>query len=309
MRTVSILIAVLLLGGATGATARPFSEGCKWSYYHWHDKLDGSSEISFVKLELKDSYELNGKTYCKLYETKADVDGSIGEERFLLGLREEGGCVYANYDEFMKAPGVCVDPEATKDDPYHMPHIVTEDNEVLLYNFNLNAGDFIGLSDIIVTPYVESVRPIVMETGEERKLYGIGRYLHLEDGVVDEGWRGNVISGIGSINCWGGLIAYLTEFIITFDGLRRDNLNLYIEDNTIVYKAPEYTGDPDAEHMSYTTYHPDPFFGDLVTGVKEVKPGAEANRSEAIYDLGGRRMDGKLKPGVYIRGGRKIVIK
>ena len=303
------MIIGLLLGGATGASARPFSEGCKWSYYHWHDKFNNSSEISFVKLELKDSYELNGKTYYKLYETKADVDGSIGEEKFLLGLREEGGCVYANYDEFMKVPGVCVDPDATKDDPDHMPHIVTEDNEVLLYNFNLNAGDFIGWDDIIVTPYVKTVDPIVMETGEERKLYGVGTYVHLGDGSVGEDWRGNVISGIGSVNCWGGLITYLTNNLLTSDGLRRDNLNLYIEDNTLIYKAPEYTGEPGTEHMSYTTYHADPFFGDLVTGIKDVKAGAEANRPEAVYDLGGRRMTGVLKPGVYIRGGKKVVVR
>ena len=287
------MIIGLLLGGAAGASARPFSEGCKWSYYHLH-KFVGVNvfEASFHKYELKGTYELNGKTYTKMYSSYY-YDGYEPGEGFLIGVREENGCVYADYDEFIQLYWGHI-PELLEDDIYGMRYVVTPEREVVIYNFNLNVGDFLVQDSVINPQVVDSITSIELKTGEVRELYNTN--------------RGDIISGIGSVNFYGTLLDYLVEdYFVPTDGWRQSHLNMYYENDTLVYKAPDRT--PDWGVNPYGTYLTDPFFDKKESGIKDVKAEQNTACEAAVYDLGGRRMGGALKPGVYIRGGKKIVIK
>ncbi len=296
MRTVFIMIIGLLLGGAIGASARPFSEGCKWSYCKiYHRGFSSEFYVSFTKYELKGTYELNGKTYTKVYSSYCGDSyyDKPSEEEFVIGIREENGCVYADYDEFIN---FCWGGwhELLEDDYYGMRYIVTEDNEVLLYNFNVQVGDLIEREEVRYPGRIVEIRPIELINGDVRNFYISN--------------RPGFISGIGSVH--DSLVDWLVIYPVPTDGSSTHiHLNVYVEDDELLYKAPK---DPEENNMWKITdgkYQKDPFFGDLVTGIKDVKAGPDANRPEAVYDLGGRRMTGALKPGVYIRGGKKIVIR
>ncbi len=295
MRTLLISIIGLLLGGATGASARPFSEGCKWSYCYWNEH-EGDK---FFKYELKEAYELNGKTYNRLYQTVADAYWNIGEELPVFGLRESNGRVYADYDEVANyANGTYL----------HSSYTVTEDGEVLLYDFNMSKGDTAAVHDDVLSSYIYDAKSIALNGGDERTVFELHCMHDLGGGESFDVFHATVISGIGAQYGDGGLLGYL-YFGETLICAHDEFLNVYVEDGRVVYTAP---AEPEADgnrNLARMAYHADPFFGDLVTGIKDVKPGLGANRPEAVYDLGGRRMTGALKPGVYIRGGKKIVIK
>ena len=48
----------------------------------------------------------------------------------------------------------------------------------------------------------------------------------------------------------------------------------------------------------------------ISTGIQDVKPAADTRRNSGTYDLGGRKMNkSQLKRGLYIQGGRKIVVR
>ena len=297
MRTLFISIICLLLG-ATGASARPFSEGCKWSYCRiYHKGFSYEFYVSFTKYELKGTCELNGKTYTKVYTSYCGENyyDQPSEEEYLIGIREENGCVYADYDEFVNLYwGERGWPELFEDDIYGMRYIVTEDNEVLLYNFNLQVGDLIEREDVRYPASISEIIPIELKNGETRNLYKAQGHYY--------------ISGIGSK--YESLIGYLVNEPAITDGSSTSiHLNVYVEDDRLLYKAEN---DPEEDNMwkiTDGTYQKDPFFDDLVTGIKDVKAEQNAALETAVYDLGGRRMTGALKPGVYIRGGKKIVIK
>lgn len=292
MRNVLILIIGLLLGGAAGASNRPFCEGCKWSYYHFHEFVGSHVyEASFTKYELKGTYELNGKTYTKMYSSYYYGGYEPGEE-FLIGVREENGRVYADYDEFVQLYWK-YHPELLDDEIYGMRYIVTPDREVLIYDFNLNVGDFIEREDALNPKVIKSITSIELQNGEIRDYYETG--------------GGHIISGIGVVNNYNTLLSYLiAPYDVPTDGWRYSHLNMYVEGDDIIYKARERKDDSTPAYGSYLT---DPFFDYKESGIKEVKSGQETNRPETVYDLGGRRMDGKLNPGVYIRGGKKVVIR
>ncbi len=299
MRNVLILIIGLLLGGVAKASNRPFTEGCKWSYCEiYYRGFSSEYYVNFRKYELRGTYELNGKTYMKVYSSycgDAYYD-EPSEEEFVIGIREEEGCVYADYDEFIN---LCWSrgawPELFEgNDEYGMRYIVTEDNEVLLYNFNFQVGDLIERDEVCYPDSIVEIKPIELINGEIRNYYRAR-------------WH-SFIYGIGSDD--KDLIDWLVNYPAITDGSQTDvHLNVYVEDDELLYKAPKDPEENNVWKITSGTYQKDPYFGDLVTGIKEVKSGPGTSRTEAVYDLGGRRMDGKLKPGVYIRGGRKVVVR
>ncbi len=295
MRTIFILIIGLLFSGAAGASARPFSEGCKWSYCFW-DEHEGDR---FFKYELKEAYELNGKTYNRLYLTVTDTYGNIGEEKPVFGLRESNGRVYADYEEV-----------ANYDHGAYLrcPYTVTEAGEILLYDFNMDKGDTVAVHDDKSSSYIYDAESALMNDGEARTVFELHCMQDLGTEKRYDDFHATVISGIGAQYGDGGFLGYL-YFGETLLCAHDEYLNVYVEDGRIVYTAPTEPEENGNQYLARMTYHADPFFGDLVTGIKEVKFGTKSDHSEAVYDLGGRRMDGTLKPGVYIRGGKKIVVK
>ena len=308
MKQFLILLFVVLFGGLQNVSAQMMvKEGNQWSYYTMSRAYyEKEYELFFSKYEFKESYELNGKTYNRLYYTSSDEYGNIEEPKPVLGLREEDGRVYADYDEFMDNSSFL--PDAEKSDMLAMAHTITEDKEVILYDFTLSEGDYFGPTDIFAKTYVKNKTKIQMENGEARDVFEVWR-------DIDYGWENNyissvywesLISGIGSAR---DLIHWLCMMETTGEHIYHELLNVYVEGNTLVYKAPEYIGDAETENESYTTYKKDPFFGNLVTGIGSVKSDAGHDIKPSLYDLSGRKVEGRPRPGVYIKAGRKVVIK
>ena len=52
-------------------------------------------------------------------------------------------------------------------------------------------------------------------------------------------------------------------------------------------------------------------FGDDATGINAMDDGrwTMGNEAEAVYDLSGREVHSPLGPGIYIRGGKKYIVK
>ena len=304
MRKLLLMLLVVLFGGIQSVSAQLMvKEGNQWSYAHsFIYRVHGNTVTvyTFYKYEFDGTIELNGKTYMKLYETGLDEYGRGYGPDYVLGLREENGRVYAYYDEFMNLFGDFIDPEAKYYDSA-MPYTVTEDGEVLLYDFTLNEGDYLGPTDIYAKTYIHGKTQKTMENGEVHDFFHVWRsyYEGFEDEDYDDslwsegGEYDTVISGIGSLEC---LIDWLFPRIYPTDGSMPKNwLNIFIADNELVYKSSDYVKDV--------------FFDNLVTGIGRIKSDAGRDVKPCLYDLSGRKIDGQPRPGVYIKNGRKVVIK
>lgn len=303
MKQLLVLLLIGLLGGIQSVSAQMVKEGNLWSYVHSFMYWVNGNKVTaytFYKYEFDGTIELNGKTYMKLYETEFTEYGIERSRKYVMGLREEEGRVYADYNEFMNPFENMIDPEA-KDFYFAMPYSVTEDGEVLLYDFTLNEGDYFGPTDIYVKTYIHGKTQITMENSEVRNFFTVWRsyYYGYEDEDYDDslwsegGEYDTVISGIGSLN-------FLTYWLIyraypTDGSMPKNWLNVFITDNELIYKSSDYVKDVSFDY--------------LVTGISNVKSDAENGVQPCLYDLSGRKIEGLPRPGVYIKNGRKIVVR
>lgn len=319
MKRIHIILTFLFCLIAQSVSAQ-FTEGSAWSYYRYDKTFqDETIKVTFVKYELSGSYEKNGKTYLKLWETAADAAGNIGEPRMLLGLREENGCVYANLDEYKKVAEGDYFCYSFYDDTPEYIYLITEENEIMLYNFNLNVGDCIGPNDAMNTYYIKSKRDEAMANGELRERFVVFYHLLIEEFDEDfERPHCSVISGIGSIDGCGCLLSYLNLMVEAYGAPSKSSmqssynescLNLFVKNGTVIYKAPEYEGKAEDEWLSYTTYKADLFFGNLVNGVETVNTDGAKVHDGRLYDFGGRCVNGTPERGIYIKDGKKFVVK
>lgn len=317
MKKKLLIVMLVMLACSTGLSAQHLKDGCAWVYYNWYSTEAKFDEPEYIKYELCGAQELNGKTYYKLYSTTS-YWGMVTGPTYRLGLREENGRVYADCDEYAKLTHI--DLDRPKNSLHAMPYIVTEDNEVVLYDFNWNVGDYVGPADILCRHYVKNKSGIRMETGEERSKFEV--YMNLNKSLevyeenefiidnIPDGLHCNVIEGIGAIDYLGALYEWLNTIVVPYDGdARQTCLNVFVDNNTLIYKTPDYTGAPEDKGYSYTTYKKDPFFGHLVTGIGSVKSDAGRDVKPCLYDLSGRKVEGKPRPGVYVCGGKKVVVK
>ena len=279
-------------------------EGNLWSYAHSLTYMVNENEVTtytFYKYEYDGTVELNGKTYMKLYETVLDEYGRGKSHEYVLGLREENGRVYADYKEFMNLFEENIDFEAEWYNYDIMPYCVTEGGEVLLYDFTLDEGESFGPIGIYAKWHVEGKEQMTMKNGEKRYIFPVwwSTVRYYEDKDYDDClWSENhpydtVISGIGSQEC---LVDWLIHYEYPTNGIiPKDWLNVFIADNELVYKSSDYVKDV--------------FFDNLVTGIGRIKSDTGRDVKPCLYDLSGRKVEGRPRPGVYIKDGRKVVIK
>ena len=203
----------------------------KWSY-SYHSAL--GSGMRSVSYGTDGTLENGGKTYHKVYR-KSDADqsfsaisvilGGLSDGAYVLGLREENGRVLVNYDEYISYLKR-IDNEHTEayykqmaeqygldiklkegttwetdnwvegGDVNYIPYPLTDDGEMVLYDFTMQVGDkfrsVAGHDDIGVV----QVDTITTSGNVER------RKLTLSNGLV-------LIEGIGCINSPSRLFTYL----------------------------------------------------------------------------------------------------
>lgn len=203
----------------------------RWSY-SYHSALGGGMQS--VSYGTDGTLENGGKTYHKVYR-KSDADqslsaisvtlGGLSDGAYILGLREEGGRVLVNYDEYISylkridyehteayykqmaeqygwdiklKEGTTWDTDNWVEggDVNYIPYPLTDDGEMVLYDFTMQVGDkflsVAGHDDIGVV----QVDTITTSGNVER------RKLTLSNGLV-------LIEGIGCINSPSRLFTYL----------------------------------------------------------------------------------------------------
>ncbi|MCM1312722.1 MAG: hypothetical protein NC206_05375 [Bacteroides sp.] len=265
-----------------------------WTYYTVMQGADGEDdvEVTFTKFYLDGTVESNGKTYHKMYSVKSSEEGSVTAPEYLLGIREEGGRVYVDCEEYLRMSGAVCE---------RLPYEQTEDGELVLYDFNMSESDRITwkMPDEAETYYeVAGKRPVNMQDKRIRYACDLsGEYCQPLE----------IIANIGCTNSRGLLLNYID--VMEHPGVEiGSHLNMYVmtEPGWTIYKASEYAGDPSEERHAVGCYKTDPFF-DSKVGIELVREECTDSNDAVVYDLTGRRLSGKPLRGLYIRDGKKYI--
>ena len=266
-----------------------------WWYYVW-SYHDGGTQIHDQNF-MKGVKVMKGKSYNLLrlqrnIERHPYIPGESGFYRpynykaEIVGIRFEAGRIYMDKDEYMSL----LKPNSY----YHfvgdstcIPYEETPDGELILYDFNKQPGDLYctieGLGDVKVV----SVDTIQTKDGQERRL------LTLDNGL-------ELLEGLGCLNSPGQMLFYLnpekTLFPDSFGFLARvyayDHIGAYGGDYHSVFFL-SYD-----EMDRYTSIHH-----------HQAKKYDTSSDSYGFYDLQGRRLAAPPAKGIYVKGGRKVMVE
>ena len=148
--------------------------------------------------------EIGGKTYRKLYGTCAQFDGrgksplrtTADETMYQFGIREETGRLLASHDEYMALLASDKPKLTPVGDPGYTPYEVTADGEIVLYDFNMQAGDKFRSADGHDDISVVKTGVMADDNGTERRL------LTLSNGI-------EAAEGLGCLGSQGAFIGWL----------------------------------------------------------------------------------------------------
>ena len=198
-------------------------------------------------------------------------------------IREEAGRVLVDY-EIYKAFLEYMWYDILTGRADYIPYKITDDGEMILYDFNMQVGDkynsVAGHEDISVV----KTDKITTNDEVERKL------LILSNGL-------KIIEGIGCINSSGMFLNYLNP--VLNDWIETCWLNatyLAAFDRYNEYDNPIYSRSVE-EVIAESV------------GIVSVTMDKEDNISTPLYDLLGREVIGIPEPGIYIRNRKKIWVK
>ncbi|MBR4897514.1 MAG: hypothetical protein IKZ48_01825 [Prevotella sp.] len=218
------------------------------------------------------------KTYFKVAVETAAVDAGRSVEGSsscpVVLLREQDGKVYVEKQSYLAylASG---SPELA--DGVVVYVTADDSDELLLYDFTLTEGDDYPMPDDVTVSKVENV---TSTDGVERKLYILSNDML-------------ILEGVGCLNCYGELIGYQSTGRVVNSG---DNAEL-----RGYFDAYYPMGESEAGvFYDYSLWN--------VTGMDRLKVNSSAV-TQPIYDLQGRRLTGTPGRGLYIRDGKKMVIR
>ena len=239
--------------------SNPETRSWRWVWFY-------IPEESHVSLKHKDYHQLfYGVVANSTYQEEVPAT-------YLFGVREENGVVYVNLDEYKEALR-----KTGLGDAENIPYRVTEDGEMVLYDFNMQEGDrfasVAGHEDL----YVKSV---TSDPYYGRKMFTMSNNVTCTEGS-------------GAVRSPGLLIAYLNPADY---GFSRVTLSAYGRNG--VYREYDSAGG--------TTIIDKP---DIPLWIENVTK-SEHMVSPSLYDLSGRcAKNGELHKGVYIQNGKKFVVK
>ena len=248
---------------------------CVWRFYGNMHNGSAFTEDYY----LHDGFENNGKAYRMVLE-EGDSQGwplfSGGELNSMIGIREENGRVLLNRDEYIGLMADNMTWESLGNKQF-IPYRQTNDGELVLYDYNMLPGD--------KYPTVEGYEDVsVVSVGNMTTRDGVShRLITLSNGC-------RILEGIGCINSIGLLFFYLnpaqkaSDYISfgLYHFLKRKGRN---GDEQIIYQQ----GDENALGITVTS--------------QSMRP------VTTTYDLQGRRVTGTPRPGIYIQGGRKYMVR
>lgn len=221
--------------------------------------------------------EKNGRLYHKIYLLEQLHEDSSEGGMYVLaepfvGIRETKGKVYVDYESYMaltKEERVGAEGEL----PFH----VTEDGEILLYDYTVGVGDRYPTSDVCAPLFVSIVETVTTIDGVQRKL------ITLDNGL-------QLLEGIGCLNSNGLLLHYLYTSGHWFQDY---------QGSSITHNLCEYYKDGEPVYIAA---------GHDMAGIV-VKQACRQQTVSIAYDLQGRQLQGRPAKGLYIENGRKRVVK
>lgn len=199
---------------------------------------------------------------------------------FSVFIREESGRVYVerqSFEDFMD------NSYQTKKGSYR--HLTADESEVLLYDFTLGVGSVYPHKD---NPTVETVDFVVLNDGSTKKR------LTLSNGM-------EVVEDIGCVNGYGELLNYQSwpTFMVNEYYSKATKMKYYKNVKADVLNT-WYSEDIDAPCL----YSHNGLEGEGITSVKTEMPA-----TPGLFDLQGRRVNGQPQRGIYVKDGRKTMVK
>ena len=283
-----------------GQVYQNIREESYWAYggmYPWYITLMTKlGRTDFAQFEepymVIGKHEKNGKTYFtvryqKIYyeegwRTSADEDEKymfdVDNEHYRqIGIREQDSKFLVDKDEYI----TLLNEDkfgARVGNPEYIPYETTEDNELVLYDFTKREGDVYAYSQEGEPITVASVESFVADDKSSRILMTLSNNL-------------KIIEGIGCINSPGTLIYYLNP------GKRNHQICL------LGWYGYKYA--PGNLNLIFFQSFKDAA-REIVAGISDA---VQYDYDKVIYDLQGRRLTQQPRKGVYIRDGRKVVVK
>ena len=209
-----------------------------WSYYGY-----GNDQVLFSEnYNFDGEYVKKGKTYRRLHFERSFLDsshGSGGSSTQIdfyaspdyqvsgdVGIRESDGRVFVDRDEYMAL---------LADDSYwswegnrnFIPYEQTADGELVLYDFNKQAGDYYCYMDGFGVVYVTRLDVIETSDGSHRKIQ-----------TLSNGYR--IVEGIGCVNSPGMWLCYLNPVVSPCDKGVLRQMTTGGEDASDIYSWVDY---------------------------------------------------------------------
>ena len=217
-----------------------------------------------------DSLRMLGYRYIEMSRYSEDVPTF----KTILA-REEGGRLLVKKTDYMAL--LAKDSYWSRvGDASYIPYRETEDGELVLYDFTMEPGDSFqhvdGHDDIVV----DSVGTLTTLDGLQRR---------------------QVAEGMGCLNSAGGLLFYLNPLNSSYN---KGFMSLIAPARGMVgyYQKEIYIRTPQEERDA------------ILAGIAPIVKSEQTTVTNTpLYDLQGRRLSQKPERGVYIEGGRKVVIK
>jgi hypothetical protein len=260
------------------------------------EKYEGRSHQNYLEdYSNRGSCEKNGKTYQILRFARIFCDGGSGGGGFFsegnkpfvfeLGIRESDGRFLVDRDEYLS---LLADesPWSTVGDKDYLPYEETNDGELVLYDFNMRQGDKFrsveGHDDIVV----DEVKQFTTRDGSRRLL------------CLSNGYQ--ILEGVGCLNSPGTFLFYLNhkEMVSPYSP--------YVEYEFALMSCTRYE---EGEGMLLDVYNYEDYKDNKDLNAISAIESVPQTSGGTLFDLQGRRLTAEPQRGLYIRDGRKYVVK
>lgn len=297
-----VLLLVVILFSILKAKAEEtmFNNYTMWSYYYQFS-FDQIGEYGytgrggFVDHAVIGTVEVSGNTYYELatifslFGARQHVNTSMENETEcgIVRVREENGRIYVIYKDYIAMSKFFNNYYELN--LRYIPYKLTEDGEMILYDFTMQIGDKFqsveGYDDIIVS----SISEVTDLKGKSRKL------LTLSNGC-------KIVEGIGCITPGRLLLNYLNPE-------QRESVEGSSSTTCFYRYGTRFSRSYDFNELVFSQTQEDIELARKEMETMRVSSIKDYFHPSFLFDLQGRRIQGEPRKGVYVRGGKKYVKK
>ena len=229
----------------------------------------------------KETEEVNGKTYMIVYDAYANNGYTI----YKLHMRREDSQIRVIYDEYKQFMHDSRGRDMSDFDS-QCQYEVTDDGEMVLYDFSMQPGDKFrsveGREDVYVVGKQKMNQYILTDLEEPQGLL-------LSNGIF-------ILDNVGAAYYKDSHMSYNEVVDVDFFDY------LHLEKGV---RSRELTH----AQLGAIRLFDDHSDGKDVNGISSLPTSAQTNSEARIFDLGGRELKSTPASGIYIRNGKKFVVK